>query len=103
MCDPTVIAVASTVAGVAGTAADYMGQQSAQKDQEEAYNQWAAQQRQNRAAAAAKDEQDRKMSDTARVQGLQDVSAANQKDVQAKEQARLTSYLQGQPDQPADQ
>ena len=103
MCDPTVLAVGSLVAGVAGTAADYVGQMGAQKDQEQAYNDWAATQQRNRAAAAAKDEADRKMADTARSQGLQDVSAANQKDVQANEQARLTSYLQGQQGQPADQ
>jgi hypothetical protein len=103
MCDPTVLAVGSLVAGVAGTAADYVGQMGAQKDQEQAYNDWAATQRQNRAAASAKDEADRRMADAARVQGLQDVSADSQKATQANEQARLTSYLQGQQDQPADQ
>jgi hypothetical protein len=96
LCDPTVLAVGSLVAGVAGTAADYMGQADAARKQEQAYNEWAAQQHANRVAAAAKDEQDRQVANAARVQGLSDVSAANQKTEQATEQTRLTSYLSGQ-------
>ncbi len=101
MCDPTVLTVASTVAGLAGTAADYIGQSDAASKQEQAYNEWAANQQRNRAAAAAKDEADRKMADTARAQGLQDVSAANQKTEQQQEQDRLTAYLQGDPNSAA--
>ena len=99
ICDPTVLAIGSTVAGLAGTAANTMGQMSAAKRQEDAYNQWVAQQEKNRQAAAAKDEQDRQMADAARAQGLQDVSATNQTTEQQAEQARLTGYLQG--NQPA--
>jgi hypothetical protein len=101
MCDPTVLTIASTVVGLAGTAADYIGQSDAASQQEEAYNQWAAQQSKNRAEANAKDQADRQMADAARAQGLQDVSAANQKTEQQQEQDRLTSYLQGSQDSPA--
>jgi len=41
------------------------------------------------------------MADAARNQGLQDVSAANQKTVQQQEQDRLTAYLQGDKNSPA--
>ncbi len=101
MCDPTVLTIASTVVGLAGSAADYIGQSDAASKQEEAYNQWAAQQSKNRAEANAKDQADRQMADAARNQGLQDVSASNQKTEQQQEQDRLTAYLQGSQDSPA--
>jgi len=99
MCDPTVLAIGSTVAGLAGTAANAIGQSQAADEQKKAYDDWAAQQHANRVAAAAKDEQDRQIASTAQQQGLQDVSAASQTADQSAEQARLSSYLQGQ--QPA--
>lgn len=102
MCDPTVIAVASTVAGIAGTAANAFGAMSAANKQKEAYDQWAAQQHANRVAAAAKDEQDRQQADAARQQGLQQVGADAQKAQQATEQARLTQFLQGTGSQTTD-
>jgi len=95
MCDPTVIAIGSTVAGLAGKAVDYFGEQSAAADQKKAYDEWAAQQSANRRKAAALDEQNRQQADVARAQGLQDVSAESQKTAQSAEQDRLTSYLQG--------
>jgi hypothetical protein len=45
MCDPTVLAIGSTVAGLAGKAVDYFGEQSAAADQKKAYDDWSAQQR----------------------------------------------------------
>ena len=99
MCDPTVLAIGSTVAGLAGSAVSSIQQSNAADQQKKAYDDWAAQQHQNRVAAAAKDEQDRQMASTAQQQGLQDVSAKSQGDAQTAEQARLNSYLQGQ--QPA--
>ena len=93
------LAIGSTVAGLAGSAASAIGQSQAADQQTKAYNDWAAQQHQNRVAAAQKDEQDRQIASTAQQQGLQDVSAASQKTDQASEQARLSSYLQG--NQPA--
>ena len=99
MCDPTVLAIGSTVAGLAGSAVNAIGQSNAADEQKKAYDEWAAQQHANRVAAAAKDEQDRKQADTARTQGLEDVSATSQKTAQQAEQDRLNSYLQGQ--QPA--
>ena len=96
MCDPTVLAIGSTVAGIAGAGADYIGQSQAADEQKRAYDEWAQQQSENRRKAAAKDEQDRQQADVARAQGLQDVSAGSQKTAQSAEQDRLTSYLQGQ-------
>lgn len=96
MCDPTVLAIGSTVAGLAGSAASAIGQSNAADEQKKAYDDWAAQQHANRVAAAAKDEQDRKMADASRTQGLQDVNADSQKADQTAEQARLNNYLQGQ-------
>ena len=95
MCDPTVLTIATTVAGLAGQASSYFGQQAAMKDQEKAYNEWAAQQSKNRANENARQEQMRQESQKAQQQGLQDVSAQNQKQTQAEEQSRLTGYLQG--------
>jgi hypothetical protein len=101
MCDPTVLAIGSTVAGLAGKAVDYFGQQSAADEQKKAYEEWAAQQDANRKKAAALDEQNRQQADVARAQGLQDVSAESQKTAQQAEQDRLTSYLQGSQDSAA--
>jgi hypothetical protein len=101
MCDPTVLAIGSTVAGLAGKAVDYFGQQSAADEQKKAYDDWAAQQAANRAKASALDEQNRQQADVARAQGLQDVSAESQKTAQQAEQDRLTSYLQGSQDSAA--
>jgi hypothetical protein len=96
LCDPTVIAIGSTVAGLAGSAVEYMGQQDALAQQKKSYDDWAAEQSANRRKAAAKDEADRQQADVARQQGLQDVSAESQKTAQGDEQARLDAYLQGQ-------
>ena len=96
MCDPTVLAIGSTVAGLAGSAVSAIGQSQAADEQKKAYDEWAAQQHANRVAAAAKSEEDRKQADAARAQGLQDVSATNQTANQSAEQARLDAYLNGQ-------
>ena len=99
MCDPTVLAIGSTVAGLAGSAVSSIQQSNAADQQNKAYNDWAAQQHANRVAAAQKDEQDRQIASTAQQQGLQDVSAKSQSADQTAEQSRLSSYLQG--NQPA--
>src|SRR4029077_7145790 len=91
----------STVAGLAGKAVDYFGEQSAAADQKKAYDEWAAQQAANRRKAAALDEQNRQQADAARAQALQDVSAETQKTAQSAEQDRLTNYLQGSQDSAA--
>jgi len=96
MCDPTVLAIGSTVAGLAGSAASAIGQSQAADQQKQAYDDWAAEQHANRVAAAQKDEEDRKLADAARAQGLSDVSATSQSADQTAEQARLNDYLQGQ-------
>jgi hypothetical protein len=99
MCDPTVIAIGSTVAGIAGQAANMMGQSAAQNKQKQAYDEWAANQQKIRQEQQVQQEQERQKADAARVQGLDAVSADAQKQNQASEQARLTSYLQGQTQQ----
>ena len=96
MCDPTVLAIGSTVAGLAGSAVSSIQQSNAADEQKKAYDDWAAQQHANRVAAAAKDEQDRQIASQAQQKGLQDVSADSQKTAQQQEQDRLNSYLQGQ-------
>jgi hypothetical protein len=98
MCDPTVLAIGSTVAGLAGSAANYLGEQQAAEQQKEEYDRWSQQQSENRKKAAIKDEEDRKMADAARTQGLTDVSAGSQKDAQSAEADRLNKYLSGQTD-----
>ncbi len=103
MCDPTVLAVAGTVAGVAGQAANYFGESAAADKQKQAYDEWAANQQKQRQIQQAKQEADRQQADAARTQGLSDVSADAQKQNQADEQARLTSYLQGQNQTPTPQ
>ena len=95
MCDPTVLAIGSTVAGLAGTAVSSIQQSNAADQQKKAYDDWAAQQHANRVAAEQKDEQDRQQAQTAQQQGLQDVNAKSQTADQTAEQARLNDYLQG--------
>jgi hypothetical protein len=99
MCDPTVLAIASTVAGVAGQAANYFGQQSAQNKQEKEYKSWAAQQSMNRANENARQDELRRGANAATDQATQDLGAENQKRVQGEEEARLTDYLQGKDQQ----
>jgi hypothetical protein len=101
MCDPTVLAIGSTIAGVAGQAANYFGQQSAQNKQEDAYNEWAAQQSKNRALENSRQEGFRKDAQAAQQQGLQDVGADAQKRAQETEEQRLGDYLQGKDQQAA--
>lgn len=101
MCDPTVLAIGSTIAGVAGQASNYFGQQAAMKNQEEEYNSWAAQQSKNRANENLRQEDMRKQSQQAQQQGLQDVSADAQKRAQDAEEQRLGDYLQGNDQQAA--
>ena len=96
MCDPTVLAIGSTVAGLAGTAASGASASAAASQQKQAYDEWAANQSKLRAEQNAKQEQDRQIAEKAQTQGLQDVSAGNQKTEQQTEQDRLTAYLQGQ-------
>jgi len=101
MCDPTVLAVASTVAGIGGQAFNYMGQMNAQNKQEDEYNAWAAQQSKNRNAENVRQEGMRQQAEAARQQGVQDIGAEEQKKRQAEEEARLGKYLQGQDQQAA--
>ena len=101
MCDPTVLAIGSTVAGLAGSAVSSMEQSAAADTQQKAYDEWAAQQHANRVAAQQKDEQDRQQAETARAQGVQDVGADSQKSAQSAEEARLSAYLQGDQNQAA--
>lgn len=99
MCDPTVLAIGSMVAGVAGQAANYFGAQSAQNAQKKEYEAWAANQSRIRAAENVRQDTLRKDASAAQAQGLDQISAENQKKAQADEEARLSSYLQGQDQQ----
>jgi len=89
MCDP--LSLGMLAIGVAGTAANSIGQMNAAKKQEEAYNTWAAQQKTNRANENLRQQEFREGAEAARQQGVADLDADNQKKVQAEEEARLAS------------
>ena len=95
MCDPTVLAIGSTVAGLAGTAANYMGQQSAQKSQEAEYNKWAMDQSRNRALENVRQDEMRQQATGSVEQGLSALEAENAQKKIADEQTRLSQYLEG--------
>lgn len=95
MCDPTVLAIGSTVAGLAGTAANYMGQRSAQKSQEAEYSKWAMDQSRNRAMENVRQDQMRQEATASVQQGISELEASNAKKNIEDEQARLSQYLEG--------
>lgn len=96
MCEPlTILSLASTAAGLAGTAANYAGQNKALKQQEQEYNNWVKYQQQIRNQENVRQEDMRAKADVARQEGLTAISADEQARRQAEEEARLTPYLQG--------
>jgi len=101
MCDPTMIGIASlasTVIGAAGTAANAMGQRSAQKKQQQEVSIWQQQQKKDRAAEQVRQEELRQGADKARVEGLAQVAGDAQSERQKAEEARLAEYLAGKGD-----
>jgi hypothetical protein len=91
MCDP--LTLGALAVGAAGTAANTIGQASAQKKQESEYNRWAETQKKNRAAENVRQEGLRGQAETARQQGLADISAENQSKLQQDEAARQAAML----------
>jgi hypothetical protein len=91
MCDP--LTIGSIAVGLAGTAANAVGQQGAAKKQQREYDAWAAQQKQARNAENARQEQLRGRAETSRQEGVEAISADEQARTQAAEEARLTSAL----------
>jgi hypothetical protein len=100
MCDP--LTIGALAIGAAGTAANSIGQAKAMKKQESEYNSWAAYQNKIRGQENIRQEDLRKQAETARQQGVQDISAENQQKEQTDEQARLAKLMSGEGDlQPA--
>ncbi len=93
MCDP--LTLGTLAIGAAGTAANAVGQASAAKKQEAAYNAWAENQKQIRAAENVRQEDLRKKAETSQQQGVADISAANQKAAQDAEAQRLVDLYSG--------
>jgi hypothetical protein len=96
MCDPVTLSIASTAVGAVGSAANAMGQASAQRKQERNVGIWQQQQQKNRDAESARQEQMRQEADAARRKGVQDISVADQQRRQAEEEAKLLPYLAGE-------
>ena len=96
MCDP--LTLGSLAIGVAGTAASSIGQMSAQKKQESEYNRWVQQQKKNRELENQRQESLRQQAEAARQQGVNDISADNQKKLQSAEEERLATELAGEGD-----
>jgi hypothetical protein len=96
MCDPTVLAVASTVAGIAGQGYNMYSQNQAQNEQTKAYNSWQQQEQRNKQLEAQRQDELRQKSSAAVDQATTDLGAQNTQAAQADEQARLNAYLKGQ-------
>jgi hypothetical protein len=98
MCDPATLAIASaasTAIGAAGSVGSSMAARSAQKKQANEVASWTAQQKQFRQQEQGRQEELRQGAEQAQQQGLEQMSGENQAKRQADEEARLTSYLQG--------
>lgn len=94
MCDP--LTLGALAIGAAGTAANSIGQQKAARKQEEAYNQWATNQKQIRAQENVRQDELRGKAEAAQQKGVADISADAQAKAQAEEQARLAALLSEQ-------
>lgn len=99
MCDP--LTLGALAIGAAGTAANSIGQASAQKKQESEYNRWAQNQKKIRTQETARQEELRGKAEVAREQGVADISAENQTALQQAEAARLAAEMTGGGQQPA--
>jgi hypothetical protein len=75
-----------------------MAQRSAAKKQQGEVNAWQQQQRKDRAAEQIRQEDLRKEAEKAQQKGVQDLSGDSQVRRQQEEEARLSTYLQGQGD-----
>lgn len=94
MCDP--LTLGALAVGAAGTAANSVGQAKAARKQEEAYNQWAANQKKIRANENVRQDELRGQAQASQQQGVADISADAQAKAQAEEQARLAALLSEQ-------
>jgi hypothetical protein len=94
MCDPLTIGIASAVGSVASAGVNYMGQQATQSAQQQANNDWVAQQEAASQKAAADDEAARQKADAARTQTMQTVNPQAEQATQQKQAADLTQQFQ---------
>ena len=92
MCLP--MAALSAVAGLAGTALQVGMQMNASKKQEQANNDWANYQRQQRLQESSRQDAARMQADAARVEGLKEVAPEAMVQTQANEATRLNQELQ---------
>jgi hypothetical protein len=93
MCDAVSLSIASTIAGVAGTAANSIGQMNAAKKQREAVATWQAEQKQYRALEEQRQSQMRADAEAARVKGLEQLTPEAQTEAVTAEGERLGDYL----------
>jgi hypothetical protein len=92
MCDPLTLGLAAVSAASAGV--NYMGQQATVSAQNQANNDWVAQQQAASQKAAADDEAARQKADAARTQTMQTVNPQAEQATQATQQANLTQQFQ---------
>ena len=87
MCDP--MTIGSMAVGLAGTAANTIGQMNAQQKQEDEYAKWVDYQKRIQQQETQRQEEMRGKAEVARQQGVEDVSAQNQAALQTEEAGRL--------------
>lgn len=86
----------SLAIGAAGTVANSVGQMNAANKQEQEYDKWVDYQKRIREQENQRQEEFRQKAETARAQGVEDISAQNQTKEQADEAARLADLYSEQ-------
>jgi hypothetical protein len=94
--------MAAVGVGLAGQASNMIGASQAANKQADEYAQWADYQRRMRAAENTRQDELRGKAEVSREQGVQDISAENQKAEQAAEEERLAALMRGETQQPAE-
>jgi hypothetical protein len=96
MCDPLTLSLASTAIGAVGTIGAGRAQAQAQQKQADNVRRWQQEQKRFRNQERQRQDEYRTQADAAREEGVEAISADEQKRRQSEEEARLSSYLTGQ-------
>jgi hypothetical protein len=99
MCDPVSLALASTAAtvvGAGGTLVNSLGAQKAAKQQQREVSIWQQQQKKNRDASFARQQELRDEANRSREAGLDQLEGQDQNKRQAEEEAELAKQLTGE-------
>lgn len=99
MCEPLSLGLLTAAATVASAGVSYVTQQNAVKKQEEANNQWAQYQQQQRAAENVRQEEFRKKAEGERQKTLGEIDPAVQAREQQTEEQRLATLYGADPAQ----